>query len=69
MHLARFDSVCQFEHSVGQSGFAVVNMRNDGKISDIFHFSIKAQKRVFEKLKLPNLDEFQGARIFCDQAV
>jgi hypothetical protein len=26
-----------FQHAVGESGFAVVDMGNDTKVSDIFH--------------------------------
>jgi hypothetical protein len=28
-----------FQHAVGESGFAVVDMRDDTKVSDIFHTS------------------------------
>jgi hypothetical protein len=36
-HLSLGDSTCQFEEAIGESGFAVIDMRDNAEIADVSH--------------------------------
>jgi hypothetical protein len=38
--------VSQFQKAVGQGRFAVVDMRNDAEISDVFHCGCKGTEKI-----------------------
>jgi hypothetical protein len=44
--------VGQFQEAVGQGRFAVVDMRNDAEISDVFHYGRKNRKKSICSLML-----------------
>jgi hypothetical protein len=40
LHVPRFESAATLDQSVRERRFAMVNVRNDGKISDVLHQAI-----------------------------
>ena len=59
------ERVSQFQKAVGQGRFAVVDMRDDAKISDVFHYGRKSTKNSlcalkFEKRSTPTLTRLKS---------